>query len=207
MSKYRTYGARADELARAAFKEVMDASKRLADAESKAQAYPQRSGMVDPEYYAKSARAAADLAEAKAAYETAKRGLVTLNNELAKLRTDLQNELAKDNRADPDAVDTATMDLLKSGILNTDDYIGLFERHSGNITMQRLIKSYAMTAADNMHNTNDRQRLKAVALGMNTDSVALQNFDVIAEVCRRAESNTGMIQHYDELTASALQNM
>ena len=99
------------------------------------------------------------------------------------------------------------MDLLKSGILNTDDYIGLFERHSGNITMQRLIKSYAMTAADNMHDTNDRQRLKAVALGMNTDSAALQNFDVIAEVCRRAESNTGMIQHYDELTASVLQNM
>lgn len=207
MSKYSTYGARADELARAAFKEVMDASKKLADAESKAQAYPQRSGIVDTAYAAKSARAAADLAEAKENYNKAKQGIVTLNNELAKLRTDLQRELAKDNRADPEAVDTATMDLLKSGILNCDDYIGLFERHSGNRTMQRLIKSYAMTAADNMHNTDDRQRLKAVALGMNTDSETLHNFDVVAEVCRRVEHNTGMIQHYDELTASALQNI
>ena len=39
MSKYRTFGARADELARAAFKKVMDASQRLADAESKARAH------------------------------------------------------------------------------------------------------------------------------------------------------------------------
>ena len=207
MSKYKIYGQRADELARAAFKKVTDTATALEKAESQARVYPQRTGMVDADYAAKSARAHADLLEAKQNYETAKRELHNLDREIANIRAELERELTKDNRADPDAVDAATMDLLKSGILDTEDYIGLIERHSGNRTMQRLIKGYAMTAADNMHNTNDRQRLKALAMSMNTDSETLQSFDVIADVCHRAANNTGMIQHYDSLTASVIDNM
>ena len=207
MSKYKIYGQRADELARAAFKKVTDTAAALEKAENQARVYPQRSGMVDANYAAKSARAQADLLEAKQAHEQAKRELQNIDRELANIRAELERELAKDNRADPDAVDAATMDLLKSGILNTEDYIGLIERHSGNRTMQRLIKGYAMTAADSMSNTQDRQKLKALAMSMNTDSDTLHNFDVIAEVCHRAANNTGMIQHYDSLTAEALQNL
>lgn len=207
MSSYKSFGERADKLAREAFKKVMDASNKLQKAESQARAYPQRTGAVDAEYYAKSARAAADLAEAKADYEKAKRELADMNRGIASIRAELQQQLAKDFRADPAQVDSATMDLLKSGILNTEDYIGLLEKNSGNITMTRVIKGYAQQHADKLHDSTERQRLKAVAMSSTGDHGALANFDVIAEVCHRAEHNTGMIQHYDELTASALESM
>ena len=207
MSKYRKFAEKADAMAKEAFKKVNETAEALQRAQSKAAACPQRNGMVDAEYAAKSARAAADLAEAKAAHERAKAELQTLNKNIAEVRAELVREIEKDNRADPELVDTATMELLKSGILTTDDYQGLFEKHSGNRTMQRLIRKYANETADNMPEARDRQTLKALAASTDTDSAVLANFDVIAEVCHRAEHNTGMIQHYESLTAQAIKEM
>lgn len=207
MSKYKKYADKVNTMAKEAFKKVTDTAAALERAENQARAYPQRMGGVDPDYYAKSARAAADLAEAKAAHEKAVRDLHTLNVNIAQVRTELVQEICRDNRADPEAVDTATLELLKSGILNTEDYVGLFEKHSGNRTMLRLIRKYANEAADSKANAHERQQLKALAMSTDCDNKTLHDFDVIAEVCHRAENNTGMIQHYDNLTANIIENM
>ena len=57
MGKYKTYADRVDTLAREAFAKVKDTAAALEKAERQAKAYPQRAGIVDADYYAKSARA------------------------------------------------------------------------------------------------------------------------------------------------------
>lgn len=207
MGKYKTYADRVDTLAREAFAKVKDAKAALEKAERQAQAYPQRSGAVDAEYYAKSARAAADLAEAKQNYTAAMRGISTLNENIRGIRSELAAQIDKDGRANPEAVDTATLELLKSGILTESDYVGLLEKNSDNLTMTRLIKKNIEDNAKIMSNTPARQHLMGLALSIDTDSQALQSFDVIADVCSRVEHNTGMIDHYDSLTAQARADM
>jgi len=207
MGKYKTYADRVDTLAREAFAKVKDATAALEKAERQAAAYPQRNGMVDADYYAKSARAAADLAEAKQNYTAALRGISALNEQIQGIRRELAAQIDKDNRANPEAVDTATLELLKSGILKESDYVGLLEKYNDNLTMTRLIKKHIEDDAKIMGDTPARQHLMGLALSVNTDSAALQNFDVLADVCHRAEHNTRMIDSYETLTAQARANM
>lgn len=207
MGKYKTYADRVDTLAREAFAKVKDAAAALEKAERQAQAYPQRNGIVDADYYAKSARAAADLAEAKQNYTAAMRGISTLNANIKDIRRELAAQIDKDNRANPEAVDTATVELLKSGILTENDYVGLLEKNRDNLTMTRLIKKNIEENAKIMGDTPARQHLMGLALSINTDSQTLRNFDLMADVCNRVEHNTRMIDSYEALTAQARAEM
>lgn len=207
MGKYKTYADRVDTLAREAFAKVKDAAAALEKAERQAQAYPQRNGIVDADYYAKSARAAADLAEAKQNYTVAMRGISTLNANIKDIRRELAAQIDKDNRANPEAVDTATLELLKSGILKENDYVGLLEKNRDNLTMTRLIKKNIEENAKIMGDTPARQHLMGLALSINTDSQTLRNFDLMADVCNRVEHNTRMIDSYEALTAQARAEM
>ena len=65
MSKFSSYARKMNEIANATFTEYREKSDAVKSAESKYRAYPRRSG-ADPSYMAKSARAEADLAEARA---------------------------------------------------------------------------------------------------------------------------------------------
>jgi hypothetical protein len=207
MGKYKTYADRVDTLAKEAFAKVKDAAAALEKAETQAKLYPQRTGGVDPDYYAKSARAAADLAEAKQNYTAAMRGISTLNENIRGIRKELAAQIDKDGRANPEAVDTATLELLKSGILTESDYVGLLEKNRDNLTMTRLIKKNIEENAKIMGDTPARQHLLGLAMSVNTDSTTLRNFDVLADVCNRVEHNTRMIDSYETLTAQARANM
>ena len=216
MGKFNSYGKKVNEIAAAAFEEYRKAEKAYKAAEEQQSKYPQRHGMVDAQYAAKAARAQADFLEAKEAFKTAKDALQSHKSEIAALRKELAAELEDAYSVDPAKLDTATLELLKSGILTANEYAKLMReaQAAGNPTMVRMIGKYAedaATARGEKYGQNDEQArtLRAISYtaGQNNGSNTLQAFDLMSDVYNRAVNNPGMIDHWGELTSNALENM
>ena len=215
MSKFNSYAKKLDEQARAAFKAYRDAEAAYKKAEQRAKEYPQRNGFVDANYAAKSARAQADFLEAKQAYETARRTFRESDTQFNAMRRELAAAIDDAYSADPAQLDTATLELLKSGILTGSEYAKLLEqaKAASNPTMVRMIGRYAGEAAKargESHGMNDRE---ATALRMAehnsrsyTGGDRLQAFDNMVELYHRCTNNPAMIDHWDEFTAETVQN-
>lgn len=215
MSKFNSYAKKLDEQARAAFKAYRDAEAAYKKAEQKAREYPQRNGMVNADYAAKSARAQADFLEAKQAYETARRTFRESNTQFNAMRRELAAAIDDAYSADPAQLDTATLELLKSGILTGSEYAKLLEqaKAASNPTMVRMIGRYAGEAAKargESHGMNDREATALRMAEYNSRSYTggdrLQAFDNMVELYHRCTNNPAMIDHWDEFTAETVEN-
>lgn len=216
MSKFNSYARKVDEIAKAAFEDYRKAEQAYKKAEEQARQYPQRHGMVDAQYAAKSARAQADFLEAKEAMKAAKTAFEGHKSEIAALRKELVSELDDHYAADPAALDSATLELLKSGVLKANEYGKLMDKaqSDGNYTMARMIAKYAGDAAEqrgSKYGQNDEQArvLRGISYtaNQNNGNETLQAFDLMGDVYNRAVNNPGMIDHWGELTSNALENM
>lgn len=215
MSKFNSYAKKLDEQARAAFKAYRDAEAAYKKAEQRAKEYPQRNGFVDAQYAAKSARAQADFLEAKQAYDTARRAFRDSDRQFDGMRRELAAAIDDAYSADPAQLDTATLELLKSGILNAGEYAKLLEqaKAASNPTMVRMIGRYAGEAAKargESHGMNDREAQALRVAEYNSRSYTggdrLQAFDNMVELYHRCTNNPGMIDHWDEFTAETVEN-
>lgn len=215
MSKFNSYAKKLDEQARAAFKVYRDAEAAYKKAEQKAREYPQRNGMVNADYAAKSARAQADFLEAKQAYETARRTFRESDTQFNAMRRELAAAIDDAYSADPAQLDTATLELLKSGILTGSEYAKLLEqaKAASNPTMVRMIGRYAGEAAKargESHGMNDREATALRMAEYNSRSYTggdrLQAFDNMVELYHRCTNNPAMIDHWDEFTAETVEN-
>ncbi len=215
MSKFNSYAKKLDEQARAAFKAYRDAEAAYKKAEQKAREYPQRNGMVNADYAAKSARAQADFLEAKQAYETARRTFRESDTQFNAMRRELAAAIDDAYSADPAQLDTATLELLKSGILTGSEYAKLLEqaKAASNPTMVRMIGRYAGEAAKargESHGMNDREATALRMAEYNSRSYTggdrLQAFDNMVELYHRCTNNPAMIDHWDEFTAETVEN-
>lgn len=216
MSKFNSYARKVNDIATAAFEEYRKTEQAYKKAEEQARQYPQRMGMVDAQYAAKSARAQADFLEAKEAYRKAKATLESHKSEIAALRKELVSELDDHYAADPAALDGSTLELLKSGVLKANEYAKLMDKaqSDGNYTMARMIAKYAGDAAADVgkkygDNSEQARTLRAISYtaNQNNGNDTLQAFDLMADVYNRATNNPGMIDHWGELTGNALENM
>lgn len=215
MSKFNYIARKVDEIAREAFSEYVAAAERLKAAEAKKKEYPQRRGLVDAAYMAKSTRAEADVLEAKEAIKAAKKRLESHADDLAALRRELAAQLDDAYSVDPAQLDGATLELLKSGILTANEYSKLLHeaQEKGNVTMIRLIGKYAADAADELTAKYGQSDSTARALRLvshesrkNSSSEYLKAFDYVADVYNRAVNNPGMIDHWEQLTAETVEN-
>ena len=112
MSKFSSYARKMNEIANATFAEYRAKSDAVKSAESKYNAYPRRNG-ADPSYMAKSARAEAYLAEARAQFEHCRRHLFEeRRRDIAVIRAELVEALGNEYAADPSKVDMQTLELL-----------------------------------------------------------------------------------------------
>lgn len=214
MSKFNSYAKKLDEQARAAFKAYRDAEAAYKKAEQKAREYPQRNGMVNADYAAKSARAQADFLEAKQAYETARRAFRDSDTQFNAMRRELAAAIDDAYSADPAQLDTATLELLKSGILTGSEYAKLLEqaKAASNPTMVRMIGRYAGEAAKargESHGMNDREATALRMAEYNSRSYTggdrLQAFDNMVELYHRCTNNPAMIDHWDRFTAETIE--
>lgn len=81
----------------------------------------------------------------------------------AELRSALEKEVQTSNLADPSAIDSNAVELMKTGVLTVDDYFGFADRYDGNPTMLKLIGHYAKEATDSTDDRKDRVALTVLA--------------------------------------------
>lgn len=214
MSKFNQYARKADQIAKAAFEEYRKAEAAYKKAEEQARQYPQRGGMVNAEYAAKSARAHADLIDAKEALRRAQTAFTGHNKEFADIRKELVAAVNEEYSANPDMLDASTLELLKSGILKPSEYTRLMNKAQAenNYTMARMISKYAGDAAaerGNKYGQNDEQArtLRAISYTANrmNGNEYIQNFDYMAEAYKRTANNPAMIDSWGELTSRTVE--
>ena len=215
MSKFNSYAKKVDEQAKAAFEAYRKAEQAYKKAEEQARQYPQRHGMVDASYAAKSARAQADFLEAKQAYDTAKRTFRDSGTQFNAMRRELAAAIDDAYSVDPAKLDSATLELLKSGILKGSEYTKLLEqaKAADNPTMVRMIGKYAGEAAQargEKYGQNDpdarAMRLAEYNSRSFTGGDRLEAFDNMVSLYHRCTNNPAMIDHWDEFTAETVEN-
>lgn len=214
MTRFNDYAKRLDKIAREAFEAYRKAEKAYKDAEAKARQYPKRNGFVDAQYVAKSACAQADFLAAKEAYNSAKRAFADTATQFTPIRKELAAAIDDAYSADPSALDMATLELLKSGILTGAEYVKLLRgaQDANNPTMVRLIGHYAGEAAQaraESHGMHDPD-VSAMRIAQNesrtyTGGDRLEAFDNMVSLYERCIRNPSMIDHWDRFTAETVE--
>lgn len=180
MSKYNRYAKDLDSAFRAARQEYAEAwSKFQAAKDARGQGDAMQRQRAELKYQ----QAELDFKEEET------RIWPEFNRRRAELRSQLERELRGDNVANPDEIDPNGMELLKSGILSTDDFYSLVEKYDDNPTMLRFVARYAKEAADNMDKTqaNDRgalyQLYQVCSQGQGRTMRAWDDLSRIADYC------------------------
>ena len=212
MSRFNEYARRADAYAKAVFEEYAEAERKLKAAESKRNAYPRKNGL-GYEYDAKAARYEAEYVEAKAEYEKLRREMRDYKADGFKpIRKELEAALADAFAANPEHLDAATLELLKSGIMSADEYNRLMSKATAdnNPTMVRVIAKYAKDRADQAdadRNTDAARAFRAVAYKGNSvnGNDYLQAFDAMTSCFSRCMKNTALMSHWDELNGEIVE--
>jgi len=211
MSKYKTYAARVNDLAKENFAVFLKAKAEFEAAERhyKDNQRPRGIWNADAEKIARVAHAEADYAEKKAVYEAARKKFEGSLNDLRGIRSELEKAIDADNMANPDDLDSNTLELLKSGILKPSEYGSLLEKFGGNATMSRMIGSYAEARSkEDGRSVEDRAALNYVARNARQANGGdrLEAFDALSDVYRRCTRNPAMIGYWDELTSETVEN-
>ena len=213
MSKFNAYAKEAETIAKERMTEYQAAIERLKKAEQARRDYPQRGGIVSADYAAKSARAEADYLEAKEAVRAAKAKMEAGKSELDRIKKVLAADIESSYAADPTQMDSATVELLKSGILKASEYERLYNHaaKAGNPTMMRLIGKYANDrATDEQKNLLPVDRSVLLSIAHSSRQVNggeyLAGFHLIEDVFSRCIDNPTMINHFDELTQETIAN-
>ena len=210
MSKFNNYARKMNEIANATFEEYRRAEAAVKSAESRYNAYPRRNG-ADPAYMAKSARAEADLAEARNAFDQMRRHLFDdKRKEIGSVREELEKAVFDAFAADPKAVDMNTLALMNSGILTAAEYNRLIDASTaaGNHTMVRLLAQSAKDRADKVNDSDTAREYRLVAQkgkGANGREF-LEAFDYMGDVFNRCERNFALAGKWGELTADVVEN-
>lgn len=158
-------------------------------------------------------------AENKMRTETA-RIWAAFDAKAAELRSALEKEVQTSNLADPSAIDSNAVELMKTGILTTDDYFNFADKYEGNATMLRLIGYYAREAATDAENRKDRIALTVLAQdcasGTGKTLKAFGELLTAANYCSGRGGNgtrsttpgvtISMGEKWDELTADAVRD-
>lgn len=156
MSKYNSYARNLDAAFRAARDEYTAVYNELTKAKENASA-----AGLDA---VKQQIATLQLQEAeKKMRQETERIWTEFDAKAADLRRALEKEVQTSNLADPSAIDSNAMELMKTGVLTVDDYFGFADRYDGNPTMLKLIGHYAKEAADSADDRKDKVALTVLA--------------------------------------------
>lgn len=209
MSEFNKYARKLDEIAREAFKE----SKSAADRMERAQAA--RNQHMDD---VAAARAKAEYMEAEQAVREARRKMDegVYRQQINATRKELAAAVDEAFRVNPEQIDSATLELLKSGICTPDEYAALLNKaaNNGNVTMCRLIGKYADDAATAAQEaaggymgdpTASALRVVAYQSRNYNGKQWLDAFDHMTDVYNRACRNPSMIDAWDGLTAETVE--
>lgn len=191
MSQYNHYAKDLD----AAFKEARDEHARLVSELSEAKAKLESAKAWKPGEDKQEKESA--VMRATAAYKDAENALHnstawgSFNTKRSELRAALAAELQANSIVAPDAVDTAALKLLESGVMAAADYAAFVTKFDNNGTMLRLISRYAGEAAKNTEDRAEAANLNAIALSCRDgQGRTLREWDNLSEVADRCSGQS-----------------
>ena len=209
MSEFNHFIRQINDIAAEAFKEYTALETAYKNAESKKNAFPRRNGL-GYEYDAKCARYAADYAEAAAALDKFRRdGFYNHRKRMDEVRKEFVAAVESHFTADPAALDMATLELLKSGILKPAEYNRLMDKaiNDNNHTMARMIGQHAKAAAENASDRDTATALRSVSYksnGMNGSNY-VEAFDFVTSLYDRCSRNPALYNKWDELAGEVIE--
>ena len=172
MSKYKYFAQELDAAFRAARDQYVKAFERLERAQSTD--YIARTDGFGAEYYVgenerKKAQAATELQDAKWNFkDVSGRVWSVFNGERDKIHARLTVTVRADSTANPDKVDLAGLELLKSGVMTAEDMEAMLAKYDSNPTMLKLLAKYAdiqaKALADSGEDRTERGRFIGVHL-------------------------------------------
>lgn len=210
MSEFNHFIRQINDIAAEAFKEYTALETAYKNAESKKNAFPRRNGL-GADYAAKSARAEADYAEALAAFDKfRKNGFYSYRQRMNEVRKEFVAAVESHFTADPAALDMATLELLKSGILKPAEYNRLMDKaiNDNNHTMARMIGQHAKAAAENAGDRDTATALRSVSYksnGMNGSNY-VEAFDFVTDLYDRCSRNPALYSKWGELAGELIEN-
>lgn len=216
MSRYNDYARKLDTAFKTARDEYVTVFLKLQQAQrDEAAARSWRPDDDAAEKAVRVARAALVLHDAEVAFH-AVNGRVWANFETTRraLREELEKETRAAGVANPDAIDSNALELMKTGLLSAADYSEFLSRFDGNSTMLRLVSHYAHKAAEATDNRKEAAALNAVSLacqsGQNAVMRAWDELSGVADRFGRAKDNpelfSTMSARWEETTGAAIEN-
>lgn len=211
MSKYNKYARRVDEIAKENFAAYLKAKNEYRAAQDYYSMNPAPIGVSDAATVARAARAKADYVEKEEAYKKARWAFDESQTKVERIRAELAKAVEADHMANPEALDSNTLELLKSGILKPAEYENLAQENASNPTMLRLIGNYAKQRANEAGRDGDHDTQRTLNVVVNTAINAdgrkyLESFDGLMDMYHRCTRNDTMINHWDELTAGVIES-
>lgn len=189
MGKYYSYGKKLDEAFKTARDEYAKYWKNLQDAKSRfEEAGRWRSGETQSERELSVAKAKISFVTAQQDFEREAPAIwATFNQTRAELRRGLEKEVHGNNLADPSAIDSGALELLRSGIMEPDDFYKMAERFDENPTMLRLLSKFAKGAAEDADDRKSRAAFNEIAMtcadGLGSVMRAWDGLSQIADYC------------------------
>lgn len=121
------------------------------------------------------------------------------NRERDRLTAELHEAIRRDNIVNPESVDAATVELLKSGVCSASDFEALVRRFDGNPTMSRLIAKYALDGVQSAHSTEESAKLRFIAetvkQGVSATEAAWDDILYAANVCTGQAHGKGDLRY------------
>ena len=146
-----------------------------------------------------------NLIDAQDGVKKAKRDAMAALDSLRIMRNELVQDAVRRTTVNPEAVDMAALELMKSGIMRATDYDSMLGKFPNNPTMARLIAKYAGDAADAEKDDRISRTAFAAVAARARDTVNpegdLGDFDGMIDLFARSINNRHMIPHYDGLAA------
>lgn len=211
MSKYNSYARRVDEIARGLF---TDYNKALEEY-NKAEAYYKANKRpdigiwnTDSEKIVRAAKAEAEYYKAKERLDFAKNALQDGKRTIRDIQKEFKDELEADIRINPACLDMAAIEILKSGVLRSDEYSSMVAQYASNPTMARMVATYAEKALENASDRTDRGNLiKAIDESKKVDGgERVSDFDNLCVTFDKCANNPTINSYWGEFTANMVEN-
>lgn len=205
MGKFQQYARELNDVAQRNFAAYRKVESACNEAQAAAKGIPQGMSHYNTDQMIKRQRAK----EAQSDLYHAKYALINSVDQIPPIRRRLVAALEEAYTADPKALDTQTVELMRSGVLTAEEYNVLMRKASSedNYLMARIISKYAKEQAEERTKTHGQYDPEALALrrvsytGAADPKVAyLEAFDTMTEIYHRCAGNPAMIDSWDQLT-------
>lgn len=129
------------------------------------------------------------------------------------IRAELEQAVRTADIVNPDAINNNALELMKSGVMTSDDYAAFVKKYGNNPTMLRLISHYSAAAAKAQDGSSEAAALNAISNACQSwkDEI-LQKFDDFSDYCgditghEEPDEVSRMSEKWDELSLNAVEN-